>query len=141
MEKQHFTPYSTITTFRDPELLQTYIDESSVKGIVRNLSQAIKEGKESLQTYKSNCSSLFSDLNSLKENTEKEANDLKPFIKAKLDSLIDQMREEFVQLTSENMKIDKQIKSLEKDQKIMEQQSIEFIGRSEKIVSWLEQEW
>src|SRR4051794_40500751 len=105
MERQHFTPYSTISTFRDPEMLQTYVDESSVKGIVRNISMAIKEGNETLQSYKSNCSSLHTDLTNMREKIEKQTNDLEPFIEGKLNELIEEMREEFVQLNSDNVRI------------------------------------
>ncbi|CAG9334398.1 unnamed protein product [Blepharisma stoltei] len=141
MERQRFTPYSTISTFRDPEQLQTYIEESTVSGLLRNINLAVKEGKESLQSYKASCSSLHSELNVMKEHIEKDTNDLNPLVGTKLNELIEQMREEFVQLTSENMRIDKQIKCLEKEQKTLEQQSNEYVGRSDKIVSWLQQEW
>ena len=124
-------PY-TLEDLRNPEKRTICEESNSVKHLQKNLSSAISEARQTIESFKEISNNCKKDLVSLRENEEKEIVTIVPGIQSEVEKLIDHLREEMVAQNSENSKLNKQVQGLIKEKTTLLQLASEATVKVDK---------
>jgi hypothetical protein len=123
----------TLEDLRDPERRAAYEENTNAFTLQKNLTIAIQESKQTMEDFKQLLSICNHDLAELKESKDKEIDAVVPSFLSEIERITDYFRNEMVSQKSENVKLNKQIQTLTKDQTILVQLSSEAVLKFNKV--------
>jgi hypothetical protein len=128
----------TLEDLRDPEKRTVCEEANSVKYLQKNLSSALGEARQAIESFKEVSGTCNKEFVVLREKEEQEIGGVVPSIHEEVEKLIDLLREEMVAQTSENMKMYKQVQILVKEKTTLQQLTAEAVGKVDKAEGGLQ---
>ena len=125
----------TLEDLRDPEKRSAYEEASTVKNLQKNLSLALQEARDTIDSFKELCHNCSLELLALKEKEEKDLSLIIPSIEKEIERITDHLRNEIVSQNSENCKLGKQAQSLIKEKSTLQQLANEAQAKFDKAES------